>query len=146
MYKWYTVNTGKLCPAGWHVPSDADWNTLTNYLINNGYGFQGSGDDIAKSMAAKTDWTSWEYTGAVGNNLAANNKSGFTGLPISCRFWNGEFEKIGSHGYWWSSTYTTEFSNNFGHIWGLSYLSGILSKNTLPPLGNGCSVRCIKDN
>jgi uncharacterized protein (TIGR02145 family) len=58
LYNWYAVNTGKLCPTGWHVPSDAEWDVLYNYLTNNGYGYQGSSSDVAKSMAAKTNWNS----------------------------------------------------------------------------------------
>ena len=49
LYNRYTANSGKLCPAGWHVPADSEWTTLTDYLINNGYGYGGSGSEIAKS-------------------------------------------------------------------------------------------------
>ena len=61
LYNWYAVDTKKLAPAGWHVPTDAEWDTLENYLIANGYNWDGTTDSnkIAKSLAAKTDW----YTG-----------------------------------------------------------------------------------
>jgi uncharacterized protein (TIGR02145 family) len=59
LYNWYTVSTGNLCPTGWHVPIDADWTILENYLIVNGYNFDGRPTDnmIAKSLASATGWT-----------------------------------------------------------------------------------------
>jgi uncharacterized protein (TIGR02145 family) len=56
LYNWYTVNTGKLVPSGWHVPSYSEWTTLQNYLINAGYNYDGTTSDnkIAKSLLAKT--------------------------------------------------------------------------------------------
>ena len=37
LYNWYAVETGKLCPTGWHVPTDAEWTVLTDYLAANGH-------------------------------------------------------------------------------------------------------------
>ena len=60
LYNWYTVETGKLTPEGWHVPTNNDWRLLELYLIVNGYNWDGTTDSnkIAKSLAAKTDWNS----------------------------------------------------------------------------------------
>jgi uncharacterized protein (TIGR02145 family) len=53
LYTWYAATDSRnVCPTGWHVPTDAEWTTLTNYLTNNGYGYKGSASDITKSMAA----------------------------------------------------------------------------------------------
>jgi uncharacterized protein (TIGR02145 family) len=108
LYNWYVVNTKKLAPKGWHVPTDAEWTTLENYLIANGYNWDGTTTDnkIAKSMAAKTDWGS-RYTaaGTIGNDLIKNNKSGFSALPGGIRGESGSgsiFFNIGRGGYWWS--------------------------------------------
>ena len=70
LYNWYTINTKKLAPAGWHVPSDSEWKVLEEYLIANGYNWDGTTDSnkIAKSLAAKTDWKSSNEEGHVGNN------------------------------------------------------------------------------
>jgi uncharacterized protein (TIGR02145 family) len=105
LYNWYTVNTGKLAPAGWHVPTDAEWDTLQNYLIANGYNYDGTitGDKIAKSMAAQTNWSTSNYTGSIGNNVSINNRSGFSAVPGGCRD-DGGFRFVGSNGYWWSDT------------------------------------------
>ncbi|MDD4729737.1 MAG: FISUMP domain-containing protein, partial [Dysgonamonadaceae bacterium] len=52
LYNWFTVNTNKLAPTGWHVPTDAESTTLENYLIANGFNYDGTttGNKIAKSM------------------------------------------------------------------------------------------------
>jgi uncharacterized protein (TIGR02145 family) len=51
LYTWWAVTDSRnVCPTGWHVPSYAEWTTLTDYLTNNGYGYEGTGGDIAKSM------------------------------------------------------------------------------------------------
>jgi uncharacterized protein (TIGR02145 family) len=107
LYNWYAVNTGKLAPAGWHVPTDEEWDTLQNYLIENGYNWDGTTTDnkIAKSMAAKTDWKSSidGVNGAIGNDLTKNNRSGFSALPGGARDPDNDFNGQMSNGYWWSA-------------------------------------------
>ncbi len=108
LYNWYAVNTGKLAPAGWHVPTDEEWDTLQNYLTANGYNWDGTTTEnkTAKSMAAKTDWQSIsdDGDGAVGNDLTKNNGSGFSALPGGCRDLDNGFNGQVSSGFWWSST------------------------------------------
>ena len=81
LYNWYAVNTGKLAPSGWHVPTDAEWTTLENYLIAHGYNYDSTttGNKIAKALAAQTYWTTYSTTGTIGCNLSTNNRSGFFG-------------------------------------------------------------------
>jgi uncharacterized protein (TIGR02145 family) len=107
LYNWYAVHTGKLAPAGWHVPDTTDWNILQNYLIANGYRWEGStnGLEIAKSLAATTDWAPdpQQYPGAIGTDPTKNNRSGFSALPGGyCNM--GYFYDHGDYGAWWSST------------------------------------------
>ena len=108
LYNWYAVNTGKLAPVGWHVPTDEEWDTLQNYLIANGYNWDRTTTEnkIAKSMATKTDWkiSSGGAEGAVGNDLTINNRSGFSALPCGSRDFNNDFNGQDSIGYWWSGT------------------------------------------
>ena len=108
LYNWYTVNTNKLAPTGWHVPTDAEWAMLENYLIANGYNYDGTttGNKIAKSLAATTLWNTYTTVGTIGYDLTKNNTSGFAGLPSGYRSYIGPFNYIGSNGYWWSSTET----------------------------------------
>jgi uncharacterized protein (TIGR02145 family) len=106
LYNWYAVDTKKLAPKGWHVPTDAEWTILENYLIANGYDWDGTTTDnkIAKSMAAKTDWQTYTKSGAIGNDLSKNNRSGFSALPGGYRVDNGLFSTIGLNGDWWSAS------------------------------------------
>lgn len=142
LYNFYAVNTGKLAPAGWHVAKYTDWIVLENYLIANGYNFDGTKEKnkIAKSIAATTNWNADTYTGAIGNDLKKNNKTGFSALPGGGRAFNGEFNGIGEIGFWWSPT---EVGYN---SWGrsLSYNSYALDRGTREKRF-GFSVRCIKD-
>lgn len=120
LYNWYAVGTGKLAPAGWHIPDTTDWRILNSYLSANGYNYDNSIDDYktAKSLAAKTDWWSSTIVGVIGNDLTANNSSGFSALPVGDRDYDGHFFRIGSNAYWWSST---ERDTTFAYYRGLSW-------------------------
>ena len=141
LYNWYAVNTNKLCPIGWHVPTAADWKILTTYLTNYGYGYQDSGDDISKSLASTLGWDSSSNTGAVGNDLLSNNRSGFTAFASGIRFSNGEFRHSGQNSKWWSST---ETSTSAAQIRFISWDDGIVDSYSNRK-ENGFSVRCVKD-
>jgi uncharacterized protein (TIGR02145 family) len=114
LYNGYAIETGKLAPppqAGtpsstdWHVPSDADWAALANFLSTNGYNYDGStsGNLFAKSMATGT-WSLSSFDGAVGKNLAMNNRSCFSALSTGKRYDNGNFFGQGSEANWWTTT------------------------------------------
>ena len=142
LYTWYAVNDSrKICPTWWHVPTESEWTTLTNYLTNNGFGFEGSGDDIAKSMASTSGWTTISTAGSIGNNQLSNNSSGFTAIPSGYRYTNGTFYNLGTKAYWWSSTPTSPESSM------MIYLENQFSIVFKNGDGNtaGYSVRCIKD-
>jgi uncharacterized protein (TIGR02145 family) len=143
LYTWYAVTDSRnVCPVGWHIPSDAEWTTLTDYLTNNGYGYQGSGSDIAKSMAVTFGWTLDPIEGNVGNDQASNNSSGFTALPSGVRSNSGPFYVIGNGCYWWSST---ERSTATAYDRIIVYNDSGVHRNYLYER-DGCSVRCLKDN
>ena len=63
-YNWYTIKTGKLAPIGWHVPTDKEWIILQEYLINNGYNWDGTKEEnkIAKALASTTGWKSSKFS------------------------------------------------------------------------------------
>jgi len=86
-----------ICPDGWHIPVEEEWTELENYLIANGYNYDGSsiGNKISKSMASTSGWTESTNEGAIGNFQENNNKSGFNGLPGGYRSYyttTGEFD------------------------------------------------------
>jgi uncharacterized protein (TIGR02145 family) len=143
LYNWYSVETDKLCPTGWHVPSDAEWTTFINYLSINGYGFEGSGDDIAKSISGTNGWRSSPTPGAPGNDKLTNNSSGFNGFPAGLRG-RGGFSLRGRFTCWWSSTGgTSAYAVDFNDI----YLSHITPRpgQGYDLSGTGYSVRCVKE-
>ena len=144
LYNWYAVDTKKLAPAGWHVPTDAEWYILENYLIANGYNWDGTTDSnrIAKSLSAKTDWFTETglAVGTIGNDLTWNNKSGFLALPGGSRSTNGAFD-FGGSGDWWSST---EFNESGAIARNLYYNSDKLFWNSNYK-SCGFSVRLVRD-
>jgi uncharacterized protein (TIGR02145 family) len=101
MYNWFTVNTGALCPTGWHVPTDAEWTTLTTFL---------GGESVAGGKLKEAGTAHWTTP-----NTGATNESGFTALPGGYRYWfDGSFANIGLLSYWWSST-EYEFDTALGY-------------------------------
>ena len=124
LYNWYAVmgihdadpNTPnkEFAPEGWHVPSDAEWTTLENHLIANGYNYDDTteGNKIAKAMASTTGWISSTETGAIGNDQSLNNDSGFNAFPEGGRGYNGSFSYEGYGAVFWSST-----ESNTNYAW-----------------------------
>jgi uncharacterized protein (TIGR02145 family) len=151
LYNWYTVNTGKLAPTGWHVATDAEWTTLENYLTANGYNYDGStsGNYYAKSLAATTNWAADTDAGAIGNDLSKNNRTGFSALPGGFRNYSGTFsgvlprtDGVGYGGYWWSSTEDSMYN---AWIREMGYNGSMVGRGNITML-NGFSVRCVRDN
>jgi uncharacterized protein (TIGR02145 family) len=141
LYNWPAAKAA--CPPGWHLPSDAEWTELENYLIANGFNYDGTttGNKIAKSLATTTNWSTYSGTGAIGNNLSLNNKSGFSALPGGYRYSSGHFDYIGDYGNWWSST---EASTNYAWSRALScYFSYVY--RSYGGKEDGFSVRCVRD-
>ena len=126
MYNWYAVGTGKLAPTGWHVPTDADWSTLTTYL---------GGESIAGGKLKESGKAHW-----VDDN--ADNCVGFTALPGGYRNDNGMFTNLTSNGYWWTST---EYDWSAGWYRSMFYGDTITIRDYLLFKVCGFSVRCVKD-
>jgi uncharacterized protein (TIGR02145 family) len=127
LYNWHAVNTGELCPTGWHVPSDADWTTLTTFL---------GGVDVAGGKMKETGFIHWDY-----HNFEATNESGFTALPGGLRTYAGNFNFINIYGAWWSFT---ELSKDFASYLKLESHHSIFLRGSNPKI-SGLSVRCLKD-
>ncbi len=140
LYNWYAVETGKLAPKGWHVPTDDDWTILINYLIDNVY--EKGENTIAKALCAKTNWELSDIAGTPGAAPENNNSTGFTALPGGSRSsTNGTFNNIELMGYWWSSTEYYDYSAFF---WGMTYThEGYMNIDINKEYG--FSVRLIRD-
>ena len=134
LYNFYAVNDPRnIAPAGWHIPTDAEWRTLENY-VNANLGKSGS---VAKALTVSTDWTISSDADVIGNNLSKNNSSGFSALPSGLRTIYGTFGLINYYGGWWCSP-----QSSFIRFMNYNY-SGLYT-NTYQKQ-NGFSIRCIKD-
>ncbi|MGA2408438.1 MAG: FISUMP domain-containing protein [Bacteroidales bacterium] len=129
LYNWYAINTGKLCPTGWQVATEAEWNALSDYL---------NGEMVAGGKLKETGLSHWSNP-----NTSATNESGFTALPGGYRVGNGyggAYSDIGENGYWWLAT---EISSTSAWSRNISY-----NYNSVSNIGNfkqaGYSVRCIQ--
>jgi uncharacterized protein (TIGR02145 family) len=143
LYNWPAALTA--CPTGWHLPNDSEWTQLENYLADNGYNYDetigGGRNRIAKSMAATSLWNTSSVTGAIGNNLSANNSSGFSALPGGYRDDDGYFNVIGYLSDWWSST---EGSTNLAWTRSMSYNASDVYQSYFYK-DYGFSIRCVRD-
>ena len=106
LYNFYAVDTQKLAPIGWHVPTAQEWVEFEHFLIQEGFNWDGStvGDKIAMAISAGTDWNSTTVEGAIGNDLTKNNASGFSAYGTGFRHESGIFEPAGRYTGWWTST------------------------------------------
>jgi|JI10StandDraft_1071094.scaffolds.fasta_scaffold1018419_1 uncharacterized protein (TIGR02145 family) len=127
LYNWYAVNTGKLAPKGWHVPSDAEWTQLTDYL----------GGEIAAGGKLKEAGTAHWHWGSP----SATNETGFTALPGGLRDDYGTFYNFRSSGFWWSSTEFTAAGALYRYVHDFS--SNVYNYSGYKEWG--FSVRCVRD-
>jgi uncharacterized protein (TIGR02145 family) len=134
LYNWYAVSkisngNKNVCPTGWHVPTDAEWTVLTDYL---------GGASVAGGKMKEVDTTSW-----ISPNIDATNTSLFTGLPGGFRYDGGDYSYVGNYGNWWSSTesdtgtawsrYLSDYDDDAGRGYGFGTKK------------YGLSVRCLRD-
>ncbi|WP_293896008.1 FISUMP domain-containing protein [Flavobacterium sp.] len=129
LYNWYAVNDPRgLAPVGYHIPSDAEWTTLTTCL---------GGETVAGGKMKETSTTHW-----TSPNTGATNSSGFTGLPGGYRgYGGGAFYTTGDQGFWWSSL---QVSAPAAWARNLRYDSGTAGRD-YSNKSFGFSVRCVRD-
>jgi uncharacterized protein (TIGR02145 family) len=129
LYNWYTVNTNKLCPTGWHVASDADWISLTTFL---------AGDNIAGGRLKEPGTVHWlsPNTGA-----GSSDAKDFEALPGGMREIDDTFIDITKSGMWWTST-QFDISNAWNRQMNYDASNVIVSHSNK---SEGLSVRCIKN-
>jgi uncharacterized protein (TIGR02145 family) len=124
LYNWYTTNTGKLCPVGWHVPSNSDWETLINYC---------GGWEVAGGKLKEAGTAHWEAP-----NIGATNEFGFTALPGGGRRpEDGKFGILGRDLGYWCPPRCGDFRSLCSDRAWIYFTEGSAS--------GGCNVRCIKD-
>jgi uncharacterized protein (TIGR02145 family) len=127
IYNGFTVASGKLCPAGWHVPEIEEWRALRNFL----------GDSAKAGGKLKESGTAhW-----LSPNKGADNRSGFTALPAGIRYFEGTFATVLSYSGIWSAT---EVAHDEEWYAGLYYGEAGLTTNHRNKK-YGLSVRCLKN-
>jgi uncharacterized protein (TIGR02145 family) len=134
-----------VCPTGWQLPSDADWYAFENYLVLNGYNFDGTTEApnrLGKAITTDTGWYYYSDIGSIGNTdfPAKRNTSGFSALPGGKRFSSGSFLTVGKHTYWWTAT---EYDENNAYNRYLMFTYVHLA-NDNSSKASGYSVRCVK--
>ena len=128
LYSWYTVESPReVCPVGWHVPTDGDWEILIDYL----------GGEIVGGGKMKSAGNSFWFN----PNDGASNNSGFSGLPGGIRGSLGLFASAGFNGSWWSAT---EMNSTNAGVVSLDYSFGNVNLE-FSNKNIGRSVRCVKD-
>ena len=128
LYNWYAIETNKLCPKGWHVPTEKEWSVLIKFL---------GGNENAVVKMKSNEGGYWKE-----NNEKSTSASGFTGLPDGLRDATGAFSNLGEYGAWWiaADSENPEFSSSIGlSSKALNIEKNVQKKNT------GISVRCIED-
>jgi uncharacterized protein (TIGR02145 family) len=126
------VGTQGICPAGWHIPTEAEWTILTAFL---GYQWV-AGGKMKSTGTIESETGLWYFP-----NTGATNSSGFTGFPGGNRNYDGIFYNIGIAGYWWSSS---ELTMSIASTLQLSYGYGGVNHN-MGDKDYGFIVRCLQD-
>jgi uncharacterized protein (TIGR02145 family) len=128
LYNWYAVNDPRgIAPNDWHVPSDAEWQILIDYL---------GGESIAGGKMKASGITHWKAP-----NIGATNNSGFSALPGGLRYIDGEFNDLGDDAYFWSST---NYGSDYAWYRIMGYYFSNIYRNYYDKR-HGFSVRCIRD-
>ena len=146
LYNWHAIETGSLCPAGWHIPGDEDWKELTGYMIK--YYAEINSDNVANYLKSCRQVDSplggnCNSSGHPGWNSHyihyGTNDFGFSALPGGYRGGHGDFYGP-QGGYWWSATKYNATSARGRYI---HYSSGTVERHHYSK-NNGFSVRCIR--
>ena len=127
LYNWYAVSSpNNLAPVGWHVPTDAEWTKLSDYLG----GLSIAGDKLKEN--GNLHWLT--------SNITATNETGFTALPGGTRSTDNSIYDIGNIGYWWCETEGTTTNNAWYRS--LSNQNSVITRGYFSKSG-GMSVRCL---
>ena len=134
LYNWYAVNTKKLCPKGWHVPTDEEWTALRAYLGELGNA------GLALKEAGTNHWKR--------PNTDASNSSGFNALPGGYRDYRGPFNLLRTDGYWWTSSeskwWKSSDSLSYAFYRNIRFDDNDIYRNASPKNFGFC-VRCLMD-
>jgi uncharacterized protein (TIGR02145 family) len=131
LYNYYAVESGKLCPDGWHVPSDEDWIELESFL---------GGAELAGGALKESGTDHWKTP-----NAQASNESGFTALPGGYRSYTGPFNLMRIETFWWTTSERNWYGSTNTVIYRNVQYDGQEVRRHVAEKANGFSVRCVKD-
>ena len=139
LYNWYAVDDRRgLCPEGWHVPSDAEWDQLEDYVESqwcyNDY-------SVSKALASQYGWSPSSDNGGLGCHPEINNASGFGAVPAGS-YWDGAFTGACYETFFWSST---ELNGDLAYYRSLYYHNASVASVIIYSKIRGFSVRCLRD-
>lgn len=127
LYNWYAATCCAICPQGWHLPTQEEWEKMRAFLLPNS----------GVKLKSTTGWRESEIAGTQGTN-----ESGFNALPGGVRGSNGNFFSVSEFGHWWMNKSTNATSAPYII---LSFNQSIVSQANFNPKWNGASIRCVKD-
>jgi len=147
LYNWYAASQNDICPEGWRVPLDSDWDILRNFVDPNAAGNNNIAGNLLKScrqinsplssLCSTSEHPRWNaHTVQYGTD-----DFGFSALPGGHRISNGSFSSVGSNGYFWTGNQTSETEAWFR---GIGFGNSIFHRN-IASKQNGYSLRCIKE-
>lgn len=126
LYNWYSVITGKICPQGWHVPSDSEWSQLTTNL---------GGESVAGGKLKETGTNHWQSP-----NVGATDETGYAALPNGIRDNLGSYTLVGQYASFWTSS---ALDANLSWYREIDYSHSTLYRSSLGDKRSGLSVRCL---
>jgi uncharacterized protein (TIGR02145 family) len=149
-----------ICPIGWHVPGKTEWTQLAAYVYSNGYRCSDcsypeydeySASCIVKALSSTTGWETDDYECAVGNDLSANNATGFNAMPAGRYSRNnysefGDYRDFGDYAYFWTTTEDYDQYSTWAYYINWSYYETDFHFQNETPKANKFSVRCVKDD
>lgn len=139
LYNWYAAANPNICPQGWHVPTEAEWQQLETSLGMPGSvlgqtGFRGGAQNVGGKMKSTTIWNA--------PNAGATNESGFSGLPGGYRsYLSGSFSNLGNDGSLWSAS---EIDADLARSRGLGYGNQGVYRS-ISSKRKGICLRCVRD-
>lgn len=138
LYNWYAVaNPAGLCPTGWHVAKDSEWNQMVKYLDDyaDTTELKRVQSEVAGGQLKEIGITHW-----ASPNTGATGTAYFLGYAGGNKSVDGKCNDVGAYGYWWTATQSST-AEAYGRL--LSYFNSNIDRfKTSKNLG--FSVRCVK--
>lgn len=133
-----------VCPEGWHVPSNAEWTELLDYMKTQpAYVAGDNTEHLAKALTVNWGWNTSDEADAPGNNPSTNNATGFSALPAGCFHYFGDYPSFGYNATFWTAT-AHETYENTAYYRNINYGMANVQEDSGDTF-LGFSVRCVKD-